>query len=143
MNFLATLAISAMIFLSDGETTIPAVPYHDPPKHSAYAITTLFKCVEAEEGGNSYDCKYMAASCIVNRAERWGMTLDQVIYQPFQFAVVRNGSIDNVVPTIETKLACLRALREPDDRVMFFSMGNRHFRYAKLIRIIDGEYFYE
>ena len=121
-----------------GGTTVEAVPKVEYPE-----LQTYFRCVEAEEGGNSYECKYMAASVIVNRSREWGITIDEVIYQPYQFAVVRTGSIDKVQVSEETIKACLDALEAPADRVMFFSMGNKHSAWAKVVKVIDGEYFYE
>lgn len=107
-------------------------------------IDLLYRCVEAEETGNSYRCKYLAASCIVNRYKKgWSKSIAEVITVPRQFEVVANNRINTVAVTESTIKACNDALDNPEAWVIAFSMGDLHSSWCNLVETIDGEYFYK
>lgn len=103
----------------------------------------LYACVEAEEGGNDYRARYLAACCIINRWHQgWQSSITEVIFAKRQFEVVTNKRIYSVTPSEETIAACNAALDDPETWVIAFSMGDLH-RWAHLVETIDGECFYE
>lgn len=105
----------------------------------------LYHCVGAEEGrewnGSTYDRCFMAASCILNRAEDYGGIIN-AITAPGQFEVYANGSIygDYVSETVIQ--AVNDALADRNTEVYYFSYGNLHGDWAGVIAEYDGEYFY-
>lgn len=104
----------------------------------------FYKCIEAEEGGNDYRAKYLAACCIVNRwRQGWQGSIEEVIFYPKQFEVVRNKRIYDAMPSEESIAACNAALDEPETWVIAFSMGNLHRAWATPVETVDGEYFYK
>ena len=112
---------------------------------SAEDIAWMEKCVEAEETDMGYRAKYLAASCIVNRArgKSYGEGLEAVIFAPHQFEVVSNGRIYRMEPTEETRRACEEALKNPARWVVGFSQGDLHSGWAEVCEVINGEYFYK
>ena len=85
----------------------------------------LVRCVYAENGNQSLECKTATAEVIRNRVldPRFPATVTEVISEPGQFAVVANGRINNVTPdedTIKAVEAALRGSRTiPADYIYF------------------------
>ena len=73
----------------------------------------LVRCVYAENGNQSLECKTATAEVIRNRVldPRFPATVTEVINEPGQFAVVANGRINNVTPDEDTIKAVETALR--------------------------------
>ena len=88
----------------------------------------LARCIEAEAGNQSVLGRRLVADVILNRVDSPGYpdTIRDVIYQPGQFAVVKNGAIDEVVPSAETWEAISRELvNRIDNTARMESRGNR------------------
>lgn len=99
-------------------------------------------CIQAEAGNQPIEGRQAAAEVVLNRvADRcFPGTITEVINQPGQFGVVRNGSINNVTPdetTIRAVDAALEGCRVlPEDYVFFNNepIGNDPIK-------IGGHYF--
>ena len=85
-------------------------------KKNKYNITDeeldlLYRLVEAESGTEPYNGRVAVAQVVLNRVndKRFPDTITGVIYQPYQFQVVRKGRL-NITPKESTKKAVQDAL---------------------------------
>ena len=84
----------------------------------------LTKCVQAEAGIEDLKGKRLVAAVILNRVEdeRFPDTITEVIDAPKQFAVVANGTINEVEADDETILACqLEMQKRTDEEIFYFN----------------------
>lgn len=105
----------------------------------------LCRCTEAETGGRTFESKVAVAEVIINRYmynEFFPNTVEEVIYQKNQFAVVKDGSINKKIPENSTILACMKALSENSypDNMLFFRADYYFEEYTNYIEI-DGTFF--
>lgn len=90
-------------------------------------LDLLSRCISAEVGGQSWECKLAAGNVIINRItnDRFhNNTIEEVVYARGQFEVVSNGRINNKANTesVRAAKAILNGLRVlPDDVTYFFS----------------------
>lgn len=84
---------------------------------SAYELTLLERCVEAEDGVGQYSSKVLVARVIINRvlSPQFPDTIKEVVSQRRQFQVWANGRIWEVEVTADTKQAVQEALCVPSD----------------------------
>lgn len=74
-------------------------------------LDLLYRLVEAESGTEPYNGRVAVAQVVLNRVKdrRFPDTITGVIYQPYQFQVVRKGRL-NITPKESTKKAVHDAL---------------------------------
>ena len=109
------------------------IPNAEPPKVQAEQITMeefdlMAACVMAESGGEDFETQYCVAETILNRRKSplFPDTIEEVILEPRQFAVVDEGSIWTVTPTDSVYEAVQSALEEdnvPEEILYFTSEG--------------------
>lgn len=91
------------------------------------------QCVEAEAGDHDYLGKCYVADVILNRLEQWNLeSITAVINQhrtrangseEWQFEVVKNGRINRVKVSEETRRACMDELKErKNTEILYFCM---------------------
>lgn len=75
-------------------------------------LDLFFRLVEAEAGNECMEGKIAVANVVINRIKdsRYPNTIEDVIYQPYQFEPVINGHIYKTA-SADSKQAVLRALR--------------------------------
>lgn len=104
----------------------------------------LYQCIEAEEGINNHRAKYLSACCVLNRVRLgWSVSITGAIFSPYQFEVVRNNRIYSVKPTEDTIRACNEAVDNCEEWVIAFAMGDKHSKWADLVEVHNGEYYYQ
>lgn len=92
-----------------------------------------FACaVFAEAGNQGLEGMALVADVILNRkdSDEFPNTLHEVIYQPGQFEIVSNGSIDRVSPTEECFEACRRELEHRSNTEIVFFRTDRYTEYG-------------
>lgn len=107
-------------------------------------LELLAACVEAEAGNQSLLGKRLVVDVILNRSEdpNFPDSVQEVIEQDGQFAVVRNGSIQTVSPTEDTWNAVyaeLTGLRASED-VLYFRT-ERYSKFGKPLACVGDHYF--
>ncbi len=124
--------------------------YHDITPtivEKAYIMTAvehdlLARCVEAEAGNQEPEGKMLVTDVIINRvlSSKFPDTVTEVIYQPFQFSVVDNGSIDQVKVTELTRDIVDNELfgRLNTDVLYFNSIG---YMYGTPYKKVGAHYF--
>lgn len=123
---------------------LDVVEVKEPVKYSEKELNILYRCVEAEAADQGIKGKALVARVILNRVEsnEWPNTIQKVVYQKGQFAVVRDGSIDRRKVTKETIEACQMALNGWDDAegAMYFrtvTKGRNEWHYTALDWLFD------
>lgn len=79
-------------------------------------LMILYKVCEAEAGGSSESEIGHVASVVLNRVicSKWPNTIEEVVFQPGQFACVSDGHYDKAVPSEKTKRAVDSVLASGD-----------------------------
>lgn len=117
-------------------------------------IEYLCKCVESEAGDQDYLGKCYVADVILNRIESKGFpdnvmdVINQKNYKNgkwhWQFEVVKNGRINSIKVTEETRQAVQEELIERKNKEMLFFCVYDWFRgWAEYMFKHDGHYFYK
>lgn len=109
----------------DGQDTISELP--------EATLDLLARCVNAEAGVESFECRKAVAEVILNRvaSDYFPNTVEDVIYQVdcgvVQFSVTANGRIDDEAPE-KARMAVLSALWNPElpEDVLYFRAGYYH-----------------
>lgn len=106
-------------------------------------IDLLERCVEAEAGNQDIFGKRMVASVILNRAGHpdFPDTIREVISQPGQFCVYRNGAIDTVTPSEETKKAVFMEIQSPVLTGLLYFSSEGFLPYGTPSEKIGDHYF--
>lgn len=92
----------------------------------------IAKIVESEDGNQDLIGRRLVAAVVMNRVDdpRFPGTVAEVICQPGQFAVMRNGMYDRAIPS---ELTYLAVYSEYEERaypgIVYFSRGKQ--RYAR------------
>ena len=90
-------------------------------------LQMLARVVQAEAGNQDYNGKRLVVDVIYNRmmSDDFPDTLEGVIYQPGQFAVMWDGAYDRAIPTAEDMQAVVDEIDEElDYEVLYFSAGS-------------------
>ena len=106
-------------------------------------IDLLARCVEAEAGNQSLLGKRLVVDVILNRvsSEAFPDGIEGVITQPGQFAVVANGSINEVIPSEETMQAVLTEMNgRIDEEIIHFQAGG-FSQFGEPAYQVDKHYF--
>ena len=88
------------------------------------SIDELVRLVHSEAGNQDVLGKRLVIAVVLNRVEsnKFPNTIHDVIYQPEQFAVVRNGSFDSAVVTAEDYEACVAEINErTNSEILYFT----------------------
>lgn len=88
------------------------------------SIDELVRLVHSEAGNQDALGKRLVISVVLNRVEssKFPNTVHDVIYQPGQFSVVRNGSFDSAVVTVDDYEACIAEINErTNSEVLYFT----------------------
>lgn len=97
-----------------------------------YEFEMICKIVESEAGNQDFTGRRLVAAVVFNRRSdpRFPNTIEGVIFQKGQFAVVRNGMYARAVPSELTRQAVLAEYQESiNTGVVYFSRGKQ--KYAK------------
>lgn len=87
----------------------------------------ICQCVEAEAGNQDELGRTYVADVIMNRAEQWDMTFEEVINAKNAFSVVSNGSINEVEVKDSTREIVFNELKErTNSEVLYFRTGKYH-----------------
>jgi hypothetical protein len=112
-------------------------------------LYTLAKIVTVESGEQSFEMALAIANTVLNRVKdsRFPNTVVDVIYQVdvhTQFPPAHKESFKTLTPGYLSTIAAKRALEGVNNIGMSLYFNNQPFRSKTddLIRIIDGEYFY-
>ena len=103
----------------------------------------LARCVEAEAGNQEPEGKALVADVIINRVldDRFPDTVTGVIYQPSQFSVVNNGSIDRVKVAESTRDIVDNEIlaRTSEVKVLWFNAIG--YKYGTPYKKVGAHYF--
>ena len=115
----------------------------EPSQDPENEMELLARCIEAEAGNQSVLGRRLVTDVILNRVDSPGYpnTIRDVIYQPGQFAVVKNGAIDEVVPSAETWEAISRELVNRIDNTILFFQAGYYGPYGEPWEQVGGHWF--
>lgn len=90
---------------------------------SPYDISLLERVVMSEASIESYETKVAVCETILNRANLYGISIEEVVTAPYQYSMAYNGD-----PTEEVKSAVKQALeyRTYDTRMIYFREDYYH-----------------
>lgn len=118
-----------IVFIGNEETKVT------PDEYNLLLRVCMSEC--GGKYGEPLDGKIAVVETILNRCEIYGKTIEEVIYEPYQYSVANNGEPDETV-----EQAVDIALREniyPDDMI-YFRAGNYH-SFGKPYQQIGNHYF--
>ena len=78
-------------------------------------ILALEKIVQAESGGEPYLGQLCVANVVLNRQEKFGGTIEDIIFAGNQFSPIRDGSYETAEPSESAKRAVRAALNGHDN----------------------------
>lgn len=92
-------------------------------------IELLAQLVHAEAGNQTLEGKVAVASVVLNRVDSYKFpdTIEEVIFQPGQFSVMRSGGFDKAGWTItqsDYQAAQMAVSKRTDDEILYFSSGD-------------------
>lgn len=110
----------------------------------------LAKCVMSEAGDQPFEGICLVVDVILNRAEQWGLTITEVIYQKtpskkhYQFEVVENGRLNKASPTQAVYDAINQELKERmNTEILYFCMYRWFDNWADYCFKLGDHYFYK
>ena len=92
-------------------------------EYSEEEILLMERVVMSESSTEPFEGKVAVAKTILNRAKMYNMSIEQVVYQPYQYSFADNG-----MPTEEVKRAVTKAINDteyPEDMI-YFREGRYH-----------------
>lgn len=106
-------------------------------------LELIASCVEAEAGNQDLYGKRLVVDVILNRVDDpdFPDTIEDVIYQKRQFAVVSNGMIDKVSPSDETFEAVKMELENRTNKEVLFFTSEGFIKYGTDWKKIGDHYF--
>jgi spore germination cell wall hydrolase CwlJ-like protein len=123
---------SAFVYVYEGEVDFSAQSQMSEDE-------LIARVVQAEAGAEPLVGKVAVAATILNRAECRGMTIEEVIYEPNQYAAPTKGIVNN-----ESQEA-VRIAREQRDlfprNMVYFRRDYFHAKYGEPYVIIGHHYF--
>lgn len=107
----------------------------------------LMKVAQAEAGNQGIDGMWMVMSVVYNRVHSsdFPNTIKEVIYQPYQFSTVTNGSIDKVEISTECHLALAKLeMGNVVPKIVAFETlkSNSNDKYFNKVYQYEGHKFY-
>ena len=118
-----------IVFIGNEETKVT------PDEYNLLLRVCMSEC--GGKYGEPLEGKIAVVETILNRCEIYGKTIEEVIYEPYQYSVANNGEPDETV-----EQAVDIALREniyPDDMI-YFRTGNYH-SFGEPYQQIGNHYF--
>ena len=118
-----------IVFIGNEETKVT------PDEYNLLLRVCMSEC--GGKYGEPLEGKIAVVETILNRCEIYGKTIEEVIYEPYQYSVANNGEPDETV-----EQAVDIALREniyPDDMI-YFRTGNYH-SFGTPYQQIGNHYF--
>ena len=118
-----------IVFIGSEETKVT------PDEYNLLLRVCMSEC--GGKYGEPLDGKIAVVETILNRCEIYGKTIEEVIYEPYQYSVANNGQPDETV-----EQAVDIALREniyPDDMI-YFRTGDYH-SFGTPYQKIGNHYF--
>ena len=118
-----------IVFIGNEETKVT------PDEYNLLLRVCMSEC--GGKYGEPLDGKIAVVETILNRCEIYGKTIEEVIYEPYQYSLADNGYPDETV-----EQAVDIALREniyPDDMI-YFRTGNYH-SFGEPYQQIGNHYF--
>ena len=118
-----------IVFIGSEETKVT------PDEYNLLLRVCMSEC--GGKYGEPLDGKIAVVETILNRCEIYGKTIEEVIYEPYQYSLADNGYPDETV-----EQAVDIALREniyPDDMI-YFRTGNYH-SFGEPYQQIGNHYF--
>lgn len=118
-----------IVFISNEETKVT------PDEYNLLLRVCMSEC--GGKYGEPLDGKIAVVETILNRSEIYGKSIEEVIYEPYQYSLADNGEPDETV-----EQAVDIALREniyPDDMI-YFRTGNYH-SFGEPYQQIGNHYF--
>lgn len=151
--------LMALFSISFSVTSVAAeTPYQEPIKNERIMYTQddlkLLACtIEAEAGDQSFVGMVAVGNVILNRvsSKQYQDSIKDVIYAPYQFAVVRNGSLSRKFKTYnktEVSKMCISAARAAFDGEnyvgdrLYFRMYTKSFAKTVKNYIIIGDHIF-
>lgn len=92
-------------------------------EYSEQGILLIERVCMSEASTEPFEGKVAVAKTIINRAKLYGMSIEEVIYTPYQYSFADNGK-----PTEEVKKAVQFAINDEDfpDDMIYFKEGEYH-----------------
>lgn len=118
-----------IVFIGNEETKVT------PEEYNLLLRVCMSEC--GGKYGEPLEGKIAVVETILNRCDIYGKTIEEVIYEPYQYSVANNGEPDETV-----EQAVDIALREniyPNDMI-YFRTGNYH-TFGKPYQQIGNHYF--
>ena len=118
-----------IVFIGSEETKVT------PDEYNLLLRVCMSEC--GGKYGEPLEGKIAVVETILNRCEIYGKTIEEVVYEPYQYSVANNGEPDETV-----EQAVDIALREdiyPDDMI-YFRTGNYH-SFGEPYQQIGNHYF--
>ena len=100
-------------------------------------ILLLERVTMSEASTEPFEGKVAVAKTILNRAKMYNMSIEQVVYQPYQYSFADNGK-----PSEEVKRAVTQAINDTEypDTMIYFREGGYHSFGVPYI-VIGRHYF--
>ncbi len=107
------------------------------------SLELLACCVQAEAGNQSIEGKQLVADVVLNRVdnEDFPDSIENVIKQSGQFAVVGNGRINKVEPSPETWQAVSNEIENRQNSEVVYFKTNSYSTYGTPYRKVGDHYF--
>ena len=118
-----------IVFVGNEETNVA------PEEYQLLLRVCMSEC--GGEYGEPLDGKIAVVETILNRSEIYGKTIEEVIYEPYQYSVANNGEPDETV--IEAVDIALSSNTYPDDMI-YFRAGYYH-SFGEPYQQIGNHYF--
>lgn len=124
-----------MEFLGDAPIDQPEAEEITAPKYNTDLIARV---VMSEAGGEPYIGKVAVAATIINRADKYSQTVEQVVYAPNQYAKPYGG-----VPNAECYKAVVEAINHRDlfPRDMLYFRTKHYHSFGVPYTVIGAHYF--
>lgn len=116
---------------------------NDVPDIKESDLDLICKCVQAEAGNQPELGKRLVIDVILNRVDDvdFPNDIELVIYQPNQFAVVNNGSMDKCEITEEMKDLVISELSRRTSSDVFYFRAQRYSKYGNALIQVKDHYF--
>lgn len=109
--------------INEEENTVSVNRENKDSEYTEQEILLLERVTMSEASLEPFDGKVMVAKTILNRSRLYGRSIEQVIYEPYQYSYSDNGK-----PTEEVKRAVVQAINDKElpDTMIYFKEGGYH-----------------
>lgn len=110
---------------------------------SANDISLIAKLISAEAENQPFEGKKLVASAILNRldSEIFPNTVEEIIFQNYQFSVIKNGAWEKSIPIEEDFEVVQQELKKRSNKEILYFTAGGYGEYGTPVRKLADHYF--